>query len=505
MYLAGIGARAESDPHAVAILGRTGPLTWGELATQVQGLAAALSTLPPSARVGVTGDNVAPTLVTHLAGLLAGVGTVALHRQGTARELAQELSDTGCALAVTGSAADAAVREAAGAAGVGRVIAHPGPDWAELVATPVVEIDLHRKPPRPLLVFTSGTTGRAAATEVTWLRGPAAPDARAYVEAVATEPGFPPGPHLVAGPLQHNGPLTALRHLLAGEPVVVVERFDAEEVLRLIQAHAVTSTVMVPTHFTRLLALAPEVRQAYDVGSLTLVAHTGSACPEDVKRAMIAWWGPVFVESYGGSELGTVCRIGSADWLRRPGSVGRAVPPLVVEAYDEDGRVQPRGTTGILGVTLPPGRAVRFHGDEAKSARAYLAPDVATLGDVGHVDADGFVFITDRVSDLVISGGVNLYPAECEQVLLRHPAVREVAVIGVPDPDLGETLLALVVPTDAVDSVDTAALDAFCRTELAGYKCPRSYEIVPTLPRNDMGKLDKRALRDSYRPALSEQ
>ena len=300
MYLAGIGARAESAPGAVAILDRRGPLTWSELATQVRGVAAALAALPPHARVGVTGDNVAPTLVVHLAGLVAGVGTVAMHRQGTARELAHELSDTGCALAVTGAGSLAAVREAALAAGVGQVVAHPGPEWDELVATPPVEIDLHARPPRPLLVFTSGTTGRAAATEVSWLRGPTVPDARAYVEAVAAEPGFPPGPHLVVGPLQHNGPLTALRHLLAGRPVVVPARFDAEEVLRSIQEHAVTSTVMVPTHFTRLLALPPEVRQGYDVGSLTLVAHTGSACPEHVKRAMIDWWGPVFVESYGG-------------------------------------------------------------------------------------------------------------------------------------------------------------------------------------------------------------
>jgi long-chain acyl-CoA synthetase len=176
--------------------------------------------------------------------------------------------------------------------------------------------------------------------------------------------------------------------------------------------------------------------------------------------------------------------------------VGQAVPPLVIEAYDEAGRVQPRGTTGILGITLPPGRAVRFLGDEAKSAKAYLAPGIATLGDVGHVDDDGFVYITDRVSDMVVSGGVNLYPAECEQVLIRHPDVSEVAVIGVPDADLGETLRALIVP--ATDVIDVEALDAFCRVDLAGYKCPRTYELVPSLARNEMGKLDKRVLRAPY-------
>ncbi len=386
------------------------------------------------------------------------------------------------------------------------VVAHPGPDWAAWTGKPTPNLDLAGRPARPLLVFTSGTTGRAGATEVIWTRGAPPPDARGYAETAAAESTFPAGPHLIVGPLQHTGPLTSLRHLLSGQPVVVLDRFDAEEVLRLIQDARVTSTVMVPTHFTRLLALDEQVRAGYDVSSLRMVAHTGSACPERVKRAMIAWWGPVLTEAYGGSELGTVARIDSEEWLANPGSVGRAVPPLVIEAYDEAGRVQPRGTTGVLGITLPPGRTVRFVGDETKSARAYLAPGIATLGDVGHVDADGFVFITDRVSDMVVSGGVNLYPAECEQVLIRHPDVAEVAVIGISDADLGEALLALVVP--ATETLDTAALDtvsltgkldAFCRTELAGYKCPRSYRFVPDLIRNEMGKLDKRAMRDLYR------
>ncbi|GAA0617163.1 hypothetical protein GCM10009547_19170 [Sporichthya brevicatena] len=494
MYLAGIGTRAADDPHGAAIRDARGVLTWSQLAEQLRGAAAALSALPPGARVGVTGENTVPTLITHLAGLFSGVGTVALHRQATAREFTHELTDTGCALAVIGEGSRAAISEAASDA---RVVVHPGPEWDAFVSTSPVELELAGRTVRPLLVFTSGTTGRAGATEVQWLRDPSITDARAYVEAVAAEPGFPDGPHLVVGPLQHNGPLTALRHLLAGRPVVVLPRFDAEEVLRQIAEHRVTSTVLVPTHLTRLLALAPDVRDRYDVSSLIAVAHTGSACPEHVKRAMIDWWGPVFTESYGGSEIGTVCRINSADWLAHPGSVGRAVPGLTIEAYDENGVVQPRGTTGVLGITLPPGRAIRFLGDEAKSARAYLATGVATLGDVGHVDDDGFVYITDRVSDMVVSGGVNLYPAECEQVLNRHPDVAEVAAIGVPHDDLGETLLALVVPARA--GVDVADLDAFCRTELAGYKCPRSYELVTDLPRNDMGKLDKRALRKQYR------
>lgn len=500
MYLAGIGTRAEQDPDGIALRDRAGVLTWSQVAHQIRGVAAALCAmeLDDSARLGVSGDNAAATLVAHAAGLLAGVGTVALHRQATATEMTHEVGDTGCEVVVTGPAGLEAVIAAVPATEVRAVVVHgtTPPEWTiawESWAAATGPVPPAEGPARPLLVFTSGTTGRAGATPVSWLPDGDDVDVLTYAQGVSAESGFPAGPHLVVGPLQHTGPLTSLRHLLSGQPVIVLDRFDAQEVLRLIEEHRVSSTVMVPTHFSRLLALDEAVRKSFDLSSMQRAAHTGAACPEAVKRAMIDWWGPVFVEAYGGSEVGTLCRINSADWLERPGSVGQAIAPLVIEAYDEAAVAQPRGTTGILGITLPPGRSVRFLGDEAKSAKAYIAPGIATLGDVGHVDADGFVFITDRIADMVVSGGVNLYPAESEQVLIKHPAVQEVAVIGVPDADMGEALLALVV-TDA----DPADLDRFCRTELAGYKCPRTYEVRAVLPRNEMGKLDKRALRAPY-------
>ena len=266
--------------------------------------------------------------------------------------------------------------------------------------------------------------------------------------------------------------------------------------LALIERHRVTSSVMVPTHFTRLLALPAETRARYDVSSLEMVAHTGSACPPDVKRAMIGWFGPVLVESYGGREIGTVCRITSQEWLDHPGSVGRAVDPFEVVVLDESGGELGPGQVGVLGFRTPPGREVSYHGDAEKTRAAYIAPGVATLGDVGYVTPDGFVHITDRIADMVVSGGVNLYPAESEQALLTHPQVSDVAVIGVPDPDLGEALRALVVARDAVP--DPAALRAWCRERLASYKCPKDYEFVEELPRNAMGKVDKRALRRPY-------
>jgi long-chain acyl-CoA synthetase len=255
---------------------------------------------------------------------------------------------------------------------------------------------------------------------------------------------------------------------------------------------------MVPTHFQRLLAVAPEVRDSIDVSSLQLVAHTGSACPPDVKRAMIDWFGPVLLESYGGSESGTLCRISSTEWLANPGSVGRAVEPFRVIVVDEDGNELGPGETGILAFEAPEGYGPTYHQDPEKTAKAYVRPGAFTLGDMGHVDEDGFIFITDRLSDMVVSGGVNLYPSESENALRQHPAVADVAVIGIPHADLGEQLLALVVPDDPEDPPDPAELEAFCRDLISAYKIPRRYEFLVELPRNEMQKVDKKALRRPY-------
>jgi long-chain acyl-CoA synthetase len=278
--------------------------------------------------------------------------------------------------------------------------------------------------------------------------------------------------------------------------VVILGRFDAETVLKLIQKYRIVSSVMVPTHLQRLLALEPEVRARYDVSSLQMISQTGSACPADVKRAMIDWFGPIFVESYGGTESGTLCRIDSTEWLAHPGSVGRPRPPYEVVVLDDQNQPLPRGQVGVLGFRAPEGRGPRYHADPEKTAKAYIAPGVFTLGDMGYVDGDGYVFITDRMADMVVSGGVNLYPAESEQVLARHPAVSEVAVIGVPHPDLGEALRALIVPVG--EPPDPAELEAFCRQRLAAYKVPREYEFRKELQRNAMGKLDKKAMRAPY-------
>jgi long-chain acyl-CoA synthetase len=319
-----------------------------------------------------------------------------------------------------------------------------------------------------------------------------------HVAALAQSPFAAYGTHLVVGPMYHTGPLSGVRLLAAGIPVVVLSRFDAENVLRAIETHGAETTVMVPTHFIRLLSLPDEVRAKYDVSSMKLVAHTGASCPIDVKRRMMDWFGPVLQDSYGATEVGTTCTISSEEWLAHPGSVGRAVPPFRAIVVDESGNEVPAGTEGALYFEDATGRGIVYPGDPEKTARAHLRPGVFTLGEIGYITDDGFVYITDRFSDMIVSGGVNIYPAESEQVLVEHPQVADVAVIGVPNRDMGEEVKALVVPVDLTAAPESAELIAWCRDRLAGYKCPRSVDIVETIGRTAMGKVNKRELRKPY-------
>ena len=254
--------------------------------------------------------------------------------------------------------------------------------------------------------------------------------------------------------------------------------------------------MMVPTHFSRLLQVPAEVRDRYDVSSLRSIVHTGAACPVEVKRAMIEWFGPILIEAYGSTEAGTVTLIASPEWLEHPGSVGRAMPGYDLTIRTEDGELLPTGTEGLVCVQSSVGHRPAYHGDPEKTRRSYVADGVFALGEIGYLDADGYLYLTDRASDMVVSGGVNVYPAESEAVLRRHPAVADVAVIGVPHDDLGEQLCALVVSTEA--EVTPGELVDWARERLAHYKCPNLIEIVDFDLRSVMGKLNKRQLRARY-------
>jgi long-chain acyl-CoA synthetase len=283
-----------------------------------------------------------------------------------------------------------------------------------------------------------------------------------------------------------------------GTPLGILPRFDAATTLAAVAQWRIGSTTLVPTHLARLLALPDEERAVADVSSLRLVFQTGSACPIEVKRAMIDWWGPVFLEAYGATEVGVTCSITSEDWLAHPGSVGRAVAPYEAVVVDDDGNELPAGTEGRLCFRDTTGRGVVYHGDPERSAAAHVAPGVFTLGEIGRVDTDGWVYVTDRFADMVVTGGVNVYPAEMEQVLVTHPAVADVAGVGLPHPDLGEQLVALVVPADGDRPPATDELQAWCEERLSRYKCPRRIVLVADLGRNALGKLDKRALRAAH-------
>ncbi len=500
---------ATTDPAGIALVDELSTRTWADTSAELHKVAAAMlvGAPDPSERWGILGDNVSPTLIAHAAGLMAGVGTVAVSRQLTLAELSDQIEDSHMVGLIAGPGGMAAAVAALEAGLVDSVVLHSGANsasehqglinWEDWLAGAPEFVEFDDRPASPTMVYTSGTTGRARGTQTRWVLPPVQSHTQ-YLEKLRERAQFPDGAHIVVGPLQHNGPLTAVRHLLLGRPIVIVGKFDPEKVLGLIDTYRVTSSVMVPTHFQRLLAVDPAVRALADVSHLQLIAHTGSACPSDVKRKMIDWFGPILLESYGGSETGTLCRINSSEWLEHPGSVGRAVEPFRVIVVDESGSELGVGETGILAFESPDGFGPQYHQDPEKTAKAYVRPGAFTLGDMGHIDENGFIFITDRLSDMVVSGGVNLYPSESENVLREHPAVVDVAVIGIPSEDLGEQLLALIVPADPAAPPESDQLERFCRERLAAYKIPRRYEYLAELPRNEMQKVDKKLLRRPY-------
>ena len=456
-------------------------------------------------RLAVLAENAAEAVIAHVGGLRSGASVVAAssHLNGPDAAYLLEVGDV--ALVVAGprtadAARDAADRAEAATGRSCRVVVWDTPDWDTWLAAAPAGPPPDDRPIRPNLLFTSGTTGRPKATELPPNVFPRRDSWAAFVEATGVNRFVGLGRHLVVAPLHHTGPLNAVRALAVGTPIGILGRFDPTQTLAAIERWRIGSTTLVPTHLSRLLAVSPEVRAAADVSSLRLVFQTGSACPVDVKRAMIDWWGPVFLEAYGGTEVGVTCAITSEDWLAHPGSVGRAVAPYEAVVLDDDGRELPPDHEGRLCFRDATGRGIVYHGDPERSAAAHPAPGVVTLGEIGRVDADGWVYVTDRHADLVVTGGVNVYPAEAEQVLVTHPEVDDVAGVGVPDADLGEVLVALVVPVDPEHPPDPAALVAWCQDRLSRYKCPRRVVVVDSLHRSALGKLDKKALRTTVTP-----
>jgi long-chain acyl-CoA synthetase len=306
------------------------------------------------------------------------------------------------------------------------------------------------------------------------------------------------GCHLVSAGMHHGGCQSFYQGALTvGQSVAIMGKFDAERTLQMIERHRVTTAYMVPTQFVRLLRLPEETRNTYDLSSLQVVVHSAAPCPLEVKKKMLDWWGPVIWETYGGME-GAATIAKPHRWLERPGTVGRSVKGMKVMILDDDGSELPAGEVGNVYLESE-GPQFEYRGDPALTSSVYRGR-AFTLGDMGYLDEGGYLFISDRAKDMIISGGVNIYPAEVEGVLSAHPAIGDVAVIGIPDHEWGEQVKAVVELTNGMAPSDELAdeLVAYCRERLAGYKCPRSVDFTDELPRTDGGKLYKRRLREEY-------
>ena len=349
------------------------------------------------------------------------------------------------------------------------------------------------------MLYTSGTTGRPKGVRRP-LTG-VSPD-QVTVPNYYFFAGFgiegPDNVHICGSPLYHTAVLNFVTiSLNLGQAVVLMDKWTPEEMLRLIDAHGVTQSHMVPTQFSRLLELPEEVRAKYDVSSLRTVVHGAAPCPQHVKQAMLDWWGPVLTEYYAGTEGGG-CTITAEEWLRKPGSVGRPWKTTTLKILDDDGNEVPTGEVGNVYLQMH-GSKFEYHQDEEKTAKTYVG-ELFTMGDIGYVDDDGYLFLRDRKNDMIISGGVNIYPAEIESEMTRHEAVRDAAVFGIPHADWGEEVKAVIELAEGYSESDElkAQILEDLSGRLAKFKMPRSIDVVDELPRQANGKLMKRTLKDPY-------
>ncbi|MBC6462028.1 AMP-binding protein [Actinomadura sp. HBU206391] len=353
------------------------------------------------------------------------------------------------------------------------------------------------------LIYTSGTTGRPKAVRRKLLAAGIPVATMKLITDVFAEILLIPahGRTLLVGPVYHSAQwLWSYGLLVAGRSIVMRQVFDAAETLRLIDEHRITNVHLVPTQFVRLLRLDERTRAGFDGSSLAAVWHGAAPCSRQVKRQMIEWWGPVVHEYYGSTESAVNTVVTAEEWLARPGTVGRPLPMTEVHVLLADGTPAAPGERGQLWFRYTSGDDVEYHGDADKTAAMHRDDGLFTTGDIGYFDAEGYLFLADRAIDMIISAGVNIYPAEIEGVLITHPAVGDVAVFGIPDEEFGEQVKAAVQLVDGATPSDGLAeeLVAHCRATLAGYKAPKSVDFVTEMPRTPTGKLYKRLLRDPY-------
>lgn len=436
----------------------------------------------------------------------AGLYYTAISRYLTKDEIAYIVKDCGAKLFITSPKCADQVRElVTGAADdpLFFMLDTPEPDFRswdkEMSAQPVTPIS--DEVAGTDMLYSSGTTGRPKGIKKAFENNPIdAPNKFLRVLCADMCGMAEDSIYLSPAPLYHAAPLRFnMMAIVLGGTSVIMDHFDAEEFLKLVEKHKITQSQLVPTMFVRMLKLPDDVRQRYDVSSLKGAIHAAAPCPVDVKAKMIDWWGPILIEYYAGSEGNGVTVCTSPQWLDHRGSVGRAVVGKI-KILGEDDAEMPTGEIGSVYFADAP--VFTYHNDPDKTKRAYNDKGWSTLGDVGYLDNDGFLYLTDRKSYMIISGGVNIYPQETEDVLITHPGVADVAVFGVPNEEMGEEVKAVVQPHDMTRAGKEleAELMLFCRQHLSPIKCPRSVDFEPELPRTPTGKLVKRHLRDRYWP-----
>lgn len=498
---------SEDHPDAPAVVaspsGRT--LTFGALAAAAHRVANALRAngLRDGDVVAYALPNDVDAVIWQLATTEIGLRYVTLNTALSADEFAAILEHSGAVTVV--AHVDYLDRFASTPPGTSLRIVVGGPGGSRFVTEQDFLTGHPATPPQPrsqgdAIRYSSGTTGKPKGI-VRPLDGRDPSEVADALKVFGRAFDFRPfdGAHLVSTGMHHAGCQSFyLGALHVGQPLAILGRFDAEQTLAAIERHAVTTAYMVPTQFVRMLKLPPEVRARYDVSSLRSVVHSAAPCPLQVKKDMLAWWGPVIWETYGGTE-GAATIAKPHRWLEKPGTVGRPVRGMRVKILDDDGREVPSGTVGDVYMERVDGQRFEYRND-AELTESVHRGTAFTIGDVGYLDDDGYLFICDRAKDMIISGGVNIYPAEVEGVLSSHPAVADVAVIGIPDAEWGEQVKAVVQPVDGVAPSEDLAEEiiAFCRQRLAGFKCPRTVDFDPALPRTETGKLMKRQIRQTF-------
>jgi long-chain acyl-CoA synthetase len=494
-----IAHHAKRDPEGLAADDGECRRSWAEFADRTWRFARFLredAGLRPDDRFAILMGNRVEYAEAVVGAILAGVWVTPINWHLAVEEIAYVVQDSGARLLLTDGSHEATARAAQPPA-----LLRVGDELERALAGASDEPMPLGGPAGGPMIYTSGTTGRPKGVKrarPTSLGGALAAQ-KAYGHRVGLDGS---GPHLITGPMYHAAPLMfAVYDQANGAPILILRRFEAQQLLETLPEREVAHTHLVPTMFVRLLRLPEEARARFHAPRLELVLHGAAPVSVPVKRRMIAWWGPVFVEYWGATEGGVNTLVGSEDWLAHPGTVGRALPAFEVFAVDDAGRRLAAGEVGTLYcLHREQERPFEYHGDPEKTAAAYLEPGVFTIGDVGSVDAEGWVHLVDRKSNMIISGGVNIYPAEVEHVLLEHPAVADVAVFGVPDDEWGEAVKAAVELASGFEpSAELEAeLRAFAADHVARYKVPRSVDFEAALPRHPSGKLYVRKLRDRY-------